>query len=343
MTQQIEFHDKQISMQHGAGGQATRRLIEGLFAQAFSNPTLDAMGDSALLNIGNHRLAITTDTFVISPHTFPGGTIGSLAIHGTVNDLAVSGAEPLGLTAGFILEAGLKSDKLRFQVQSMADTAKAVGVSIVSGDTKVVENGNADGLYINTTGIGLIRDDANLSPSNVEVGDAILVSGPIGDHGITILIARAEIDLSADLETDSRSILPYTRALLDAVGHDIKWMRDATRGGVATVLNELASDAAKGIVIEESTIPVRDMVRASCELLGLDPLHVANEGQFVAVISKSKADEALAAIQAVPGGEGACIIGHVVKDHPSRVIGRTAHKTRRVIDVLVGDPLPRIC
>jgi hydrogenase expression/formation protein HypE len=338
-----EFHDRQISMQHGSGGQATRRLVDGLFARELSNEALDAMGDSAVLRSEGRRLAITTDTFVVSPHTFPGGAIGSLAVHGTVNDLAVSGAEPLGLTAGFVLEAGLDVEALREQVGAMARAARESGVSIVAGDTKVVENGRADGMYINTSGVGVVRSDADLSPDRVEPGDAVLVSGPIGDHGITIMIARGEIDIEADLVSDSRSVLPMARALLDALGTSVRWMRDATRGGVATVLNELAESAGAGVVVEERAVPVRDTVRGACELLGLDPLHVANEGQFVAVVEGTRADEAIAAIASVPGGEGAVVIGAVTEDHPGRVVGKTGFGGKRVIDVLVGDPLPRIC
>lgn len=339
----VQFHDKTISMQHGAGGQATQRLIAGLFAPALSNPRLDAMADAAVFEPVAGRLAMTTDTFVVRPHVFPGGALGSLAVHGTVNDLAVSGAVPLGLTAGFVLEAGLDADALRVQVDTMAAAAKEAGVSIVAGDTKVVEHGKADGIYVNTAGIGQVREDAKLGPANVRPGDAVIVSGPIGDHGITIMIARAEIDLAADLESDSRSVLPFTTALLDALGEDVRWMRDATRGGVATVLNELAGDAELGVSVDEASVPVRDAVRGACELLGLDPLHVANEGQFIAVVAEDRVDDALAALHAVPGGGEARRIAQVVDDHVGRVVGRTEFGSQRVIDVLIGDPLPRIC
>lgn len=338
-----ELHDKQISMQHGAGGRATKRLVDGLFAAELANETLDAMGDAGVLRIGSARLAMTTDSFVVSPHEFPGGNIGSLAVHGTVNDLAVSGAEPLGLTAGFVLEAGLDTAKLREQVRAMSAAARQAGVSVVAGDTKVVEHGRADGMYINTAGVGVVRDNADLSPSRVRPGDVVIVSGPIGDHGVTIMIARDEIDIEADLTSDSRSVLPLTRALLDAVGPAVRWMRDATRGGVATVLNELAESAGVGVIVEESAVPVRDVVRGACELLGLDPLHVANEGQFVAVVDRARADDALAALARVPSGESAVAIGQISEEHPRRVIGATGFGGKRVIDVLVGDPLPRIC
>lgn len=337
------FNDARISMSHGSGGLATRRLVEGLFADAFSNDALDAMGDAAVLSEGGRRLALTTDTFVVTPHCFPGGSIGSLAVHGTVNDLAVSGAEPIGLTAGFVLEAGLDSNALRGQVEEMARAARDAGVPIVAGDTKVVEHGSADGLYINTTGLGLVRTDADLNPASARSGDAVLVSGPIGDHGITIMLARDELDFESDLASDSRDLLPLTGALLDALGQGVRWMRDATRGGVATVLNELAEASNAGVVIEEAAVPVRDAVRGACELLGLDPMHVANEGQFVAVVDRDRADEALEALATTPGGEDARFIGSIVHDHPGRVVGVTPFGGKRIIDVLVGDPLPRIC
>ncbi|MBZ0172078.1 MAG: hydrogenase expression/formation protein HypE [Phycisphaerales bacterium] len=338
-----EFRDETIQLAHGSGGQATRRLVEGLFAPLLANPALDAMGDAALLDVDAGRLAMTTDCFVVNPTTFPGGCIGSLAVHGTVNDLAVSGADPIALTAGFVLESGLASAELRTQIKAMAAAARSVGVPVVAGDTKVVEHGRADGLYICTTGVGRLHPGANLDPSRAEPGDRVLVSGPIGDHGITILIARADLDLETDLTSDSRSVLPMTRALLDAVGGGVKWMRDATRGGVATVLNELAQAAGVCVAIDEPDLPVRDEVRGACELLGLDPLHVANEGQFVAVVSADYAERALEVIQSVPGGEEARLIGEIGESPVRTVLGRSGYGSVRVIDVLVGDPLPRIC
>jgi hydrogenase expression/formation protein HypE len=341
-----QFHDKQISMSHGAGGQATRRLIEGLFAPALSNPLLDALGDAAVIENGANgpALAVTTDGFVVKPLVFPGGSIGELAVNGTVNDLAVSGATPLGLTASFILEAGLDAEVLRREVAAMADAARRAGVAIIAGDTKVVEHGKADGLYIATTGLGRVHPAARLEPARVVPGDKVLLSGPIGDHGITIMIARAELDLeAAELRSDTRSLLPFTAALLDVAGDGIKWMRDATRGGVATVLNELAEDAVVGVIVDEQAVPLRDVVRGACELLGLDPLHVANEGQFVAVVAPEAADAALGAVQALLGGEEAAIIGEVAAAPAGRVLGKAPYGSTRVIDVLVGDPLPRIC
>lgn len=338
-----EFRDETIQLAHGSGGRATRRLVEGLFAPLLSNPALDAMGDAALLDVDAGRLAMTTDCFVVNPIIFPGGCIGSLAVHGTVNDLAVSGAEPIALTAGFVLESGLASEELCAQARAMAEAAEAAGVPVVAGDTKVVEHGKADGLYICTTGVGRLHADADLDPKRAEPGDRVLVTGPIGDHGITILIARAELDLETDLTSDSRCVLPMTRALLDAVGPGVKWMRDATRGGVATVLNELAGAAGVCVAIDESDLPVRNEVRGACELLGLDPLHVANEGQFVAVVSADVAERALETVRSTPGGEAARFIGEVIESPARTVLGRSGYGSARVIDVLVGDPLPRIC
>ncbi len=335
--------DEIIEMAHGAGGRATRRLVEGLFAPLLGNPALDAMGDAALVGERAGRLAMTTDCFVVSPAVFPGGCLGSLAVHGTVNDLAVSGAEPVAITAGFVLEAGLRVSALRAQVEAMASAAREAGVSVVAGDTKVVEHGRADGLYICTAGLGVLHASAGLDPRRARAGDAVLVSGPIGDHGVAILLTRSGLALDSDLASDSRSVLPLTRALLDSVGPGVRWMRDATRGGVATVLNEFAQASGLGVEIEEACIPVRDEVRGACELLGLDPLHVACEGQFVAVVAGKDAERALAALRAIPGGEGARRIGEVTGDGAGPVRCRSAYGSSRVVDVLVGDPLPRIC
>lgn len=248
-TRSVTFADSHIGMPHGAGGQATRRLVEGLFIPAFRNAMLAERSDAAVFSLGSDRLAMTTDSYVVKPLAFPGGSIGDLAINGTVNDLAVSGADPLVVSASFILEAGLDVNILRREVEAMARAAAAAGVSIATGDTKVVEHGKADGLYINTTGIGRVDPRVQLRPSRVVPGDQVLVSGPIGDHGITILLARGELDLESDVRSDTRSILPLTRALRDALGSELKWMRDATRGGVATVLNELADDAGVGVLV----------------------------------------------------------------------------------------------
>jgi hydrogenase expression/formation protein HypE len=339
----VVFHDKQIAMAHGAGGEASRRLVEGLFAPAFANPVLENMSDAALLEPVAGRLAMTTDSFVVRPLRFPGGSIGELAVNGTVNDLAVSGATPIALAVGFILEAGLDCEILRCEVQAMADAARAANVRIVAGDTKVVEHGKADGMYISTTGLGVVDARADLRPGRVQTGDRVLLSGPIGAHGMTIMIARADLDLAADVRSDTRPLTAMVGALLDAAGQGVKWMRDATRGGVATVLNELARDAELPITLREEAIPVDDVVRGGCELLGLDPLHVANEGQFVAIVSADCAEAALQALRATSGGERACEIGEVTAGRLARVVAKASYGGVRVVDMLIGDPLPRIC
>ncbi|MCM8746581.1 hydrogenase expression/formation protein HypE [Thermomicrobium sp. CFH 73360] len=340
---QPTFHDAVIELVHGAGGKASRRLIEGLFLPLLANPALIPLEDSAIMSIEGLRLALTTDAFVVKPLRFPGGSIGELAVHGTVNDLAVSGARPLGLLAAFIVEAGLPSEVLRAEVEALAQAARRAGVSIVGGDTKVVEHGKADGLYIVTAGVGLVDPRAELGVHRVRPGDQILISGPIGDHGITVLLARGELDLEADLVSDTRALTPFVEALLEAASPGLHWMRDPTRGGVATALNELARDARVAITLAEEAIPVRDAVRGACELLGLDPLYIANEGQLLAVVDPAWVDAALAALQRVPGGEQAACIGEVQEQPAGVVIVSTPYGGQRVIDMLVGDPLPRIC
>jgi hydrogenase expression/formation protein HypE len=339
----VRFNDAQIEMAHGAGGKASRRLVEGLFVPLLANPALQALSDSAVLDLNGTRLATTADGYVVKPLRFPGGSIAELAVNGTVNDLAVSGARPLGLMAAFILEAGLSGEVLRAEVEAMAIAAKRAGVDVVGGDTKVVEHGLADGMYIATFGFGEVDGRADLGPHRVRDGDRVLLSGPIGDHGITILLARGELDLEARLESDTRALTPFVDALLDAAGDDLHWMRDPTRGGVATALNELVRSMELGIVLREESIPLRDEVRGACEILGLDPLHIANEGQLIAVIAANAADKALAAMRSVPGGERAVCIGEV-RANPRRVVlAQTSYGGSRVIDMLVGDPLPRIC
>ncbi|MDQ6825103.1 MAG: hydrogenase expression/formation protein HypE, partial [Candidatus Eremiobacteraeota bacterium] len=266
-----------------------------------------------------------------------------LAVYGTVNDLAVAGAQPLALMSTFILEAGLKGDDIRREVEAMAAAAKRSGVAIVGGDTKVVEHGMADGMYISTFGIGRVDDRVALSPAFVRAGDQILLSGPIGDHGITILLARGELDLEADLQSDSRPLVPFVNALLDSAAAGLRWMRDPTRGGVATALNELVRDAGVAVVLREEAIPLRNEVRGACEILGLDPLHIANEGQLIAVVAPEYVAAALNAIHNVPGGERAAIIGEVQREPAKTVLAVTEYGGSRVIDMLVGDPLPRIC
>jgi hydrogenase expression/formation protein HypE len=337
------FTDERITMAHGAGGKASRQLVEGLVVPALDNPALAALGDAALLVAGEQRLALTTDAFVVRPLTFPGGCIGELAVNGTVNDLAVSGARPLGLSAALILEEGLAADVLQAQVEAMAAAARVAGVAIVTGDTKVVERGKADGMYVVTTGIGVLQGHATMAPELVQPGDAVLVSGTVGDHGIAIMLARGELDIAADIESDTQSLVPVASALLETCGTDLHCMRDATRGGVATVLNEIALAAEVGVIIREDAVPMRPAVKGAGEILGIDPLYVANEGKLVAFVRGDRAEEALAAVRAAPGGQDAAIIGEVSDEPPGRVLGRTAFGGHRMIDMLVGDPLPRIC
>jgi len=339
----VRFKDAQIEMAHGAGGKASRRLVEGLFLPLLANPVLQTLSDSAISELNGSKIATTADGYVVRPLRFPGGSIGELAVNGTVNDLAVAGARPLGLMAAFILEAGLAGDVLRAEVEAMAAAAKRAGVAIVGGDTKVVEHGLADGMYVATFGFGEVDSRARLAPSSIREGDRVLLSGPIGDHGITILLARGELDLEADLRSDTRSVVPFVEALLESVAEGLRWMRDPTRGGVATALNELARETELGITIFEEAIPLRDEVRGACEILGLDPLHIANEGQLLAVVAPEHADAALASMQAVSGGESAVCIGEVRSKPARAVLAVTSYGGSRIIDMLVGDPLPRIC
>lgn len=333
----------QIEMAHGAGGKATRRLIEGVILPAFSNSVIEALSDAALLTVGGKRIAITADGFVVKPLQFPGGSIGTLAVHGTINDLAVSGARPIALMATLILEAGLPGNDLAREIDAMAAAAREAGVAVVGGDTKVVEHGMADGMYVSTFGLGLVDERLALNAQLVRPGDRILLSGPIGDHGIAILLARGELELEAEVVSDTRSVLPLVEALCSVAAAGVRWMRDPTRGGVATALNELARESRLGIVLEEEAIPVADAVRGACETLGLDPLHVANEGQFLAVVARDRAEAALAAMRAVPGGEAAAIVGVVARQPAAVVLTRTRSGGTRIVDMLAGDPLPRIC
>ena len=330
-------------MAHGAGGKASRRLVEGLFAPLLFGASTEPLGDAAHVSVAGVPVAITTDAFVVKPLRFPGGSIGELAVNGTVNDLAVSGAKAETLVVSYVLEAGLASEILEAEVRAMADAARKAGVQIAAGDTKVVEHGKADSMYITTTGIGSPMRGIKLDPRSVRTGDRVLLSGPIGDHGITILLARGELDLEADLRSDTRSVLPLVQALVRAAGPGLRWMRDPTRGGVATSLNELARDCGLGITLHEEAVPVRDAVRGACELLGLDPLHIANEGQFLAVVAPEYADAAINALNLAPGGEGAQIIGEVSEQPAGSVLVTTSYGGSRIIDMLVGDPLPRIC
>ncbi|MDQ2788662.1 MAG: hydrogenase expression/formation protein HypE [Pseudonocardiales bacterium] len=335
--------EKLITLAHGAGGKATQSLIEAIFLDAFRNPLLEPLEDAATVTAGDVQLAFTTDSYVVSPLFFPGGNIGDLAVNGTVNDLAVSGARPAHLSAGFILEEGFPVDDLRRIVASMAAAATAAGVSIVTGDTKVVQRGKGDGCYINTAGVGLITGGLNLGVATARPGDVVIVSGPVGDHGITIMLERGELDLEADLVSDTAPVHELVQGLLDAVGPEVRAMRDATRGGVATILNEVATAAGVAVVVEEEAVPVRPEVRGACELLGIDPLYVACEGRIVVIVDPGAADAAVAALRAHPLGAGATMVGRVAEDPPGLVLLKTGFGGTRIIDLLVGDPLPRIC
>jgi len=338
-----KVREERITMSHGAGGKATETLIEAVFLDAFRNPRLEPLEDAARVDVAGVRLAFTTDSYVVSPLFFPGGNIGDLAVNGTINDLAVSGATPLYLSAGFILEEGFAVADLIRITDSMQAAAAAAGVQVVTGDTKVVEKGKADGCYINTAGVGLIAAGApELGVARARPGDAILVSGPIGDHGVTIMLARGELDIEADVESDTAPLNGLVAALLAATS-GVRALRDATRGGVATILNEIAKSADVGVLVREDAIPVRTPVRGASELLGIDPMYVACEGRLVAVVAAEEADRALAALRAHPLGAQAAIIGHVTPDPPGIVQLKTGFGGTRIVDTLVGDPLPRIC
>jgi hydrogenase expression/formation protein HypE len=334
--------EERITLAHGSGGKATQTLIEAIFLESFRNPLLEPLEDSAELTVAGARLALTTDSFVVSPLFFPGGNIGDLAVNGTVNDLAVSGARPLYLTAGFILEEGFPIADLTTIVDSMRAAADAAGVSIVTGDTKVVQRGKADGCYVNTAGVGVLEHPDRLGIATVRPGDAVLVSGPIGEHGITVMLARGELDIEADLVSDTAPVHELVAGLLGTVP-GVRAMRDATRGGVATILNEVARAAEVAVVVDEPAIPVGTEVRGASELLGIDPLYVACEGRIVAFVDGASADDALAAMRRHPLGEGAAIIGRVKADPPGLVLLNTVFGGTRICDLLVGDPLPRIC
>ncbi|MBI4493910.1 MAG: hydrogenase expression/formation protein HypE [Chloroflexi bacterium] len=334
-----------VLLGHGSGGKLTSELIEQLFLPAFRNPLLEKLDDHAVFSVdpsSDLRIAFTTDSFVVNPIFFPGGDIGQLAVNGTVNDLAMAGAEPLYLSAGFILEEGFPMDDLRRVVLSMADASARAGVAIATGDTKVVQRGKADGLFINTTGVGAIRRPETISAWNARPGDRVLVSGPIGEHGMAIMLARGALDMEVELASDTAPLASLVQAMLGATA-GIHCLKDPTRGGVATVLNEIAQHSGVGIVVEEEQVPVRDEVRGACEILGIDPLYVANEGKLLALVAPEAAPAVLAAMRAHPDGQEAALIG-VVTDKPrGRVLLRTPWGGLRVLDMLVGDPLPRIC
>jgi len=340
------FEHPQIVMGHGSGGKLSAELIEKVFVSQFRNATLERMDDQAALEINGTRLAFTTDSFVVTPIFFPGGDIGSLAVNGTVNDLAMGGAKPLYLSAAFILEEGLPAEELRRVVESMRVAADAAGVQIVTGDTKVVNRGKGDKLFINTTGIGVVEDGVQLSADRARPGDKILLSGYIGDHGITILSQRENLEFESVLQSDCAGLWGLVRTMMDAAGENLaglRCMRDPTRGGVATTLNEIAGRSRMGMLLQEDKIPVRDTVRGACEVLGLDPMYVANEGKLVAIVAPEIAEQVLAAMQAHPLGKESCIIGEVVAEHAGMVLMKTGIGGTRVVDVMFGEQLPRIC
>lgn len=332
-----------ITLAHGAGGKSSAALTDAVFLEAFRNPALETLGDSAALTLpSGERLAFSTDSYVVQPLRFPGGSIGHLAVHGTVNDLAVSGAHPRWLSVGFVIEEGLEISVLREIVADMTEAALLAGVEIVTGDTKVVPRGAADGLFLNTAGVGLVPLDCRLGADQVRPTDRVLVSGTMGDHGMAVMLARGELNIEADIQSDTAALHGIITDLL-AAAPNTRWMRDATRGGVGTVLNELAKSANVGVIIEESRLPVRPMVNGACDLLGIDPLYVANEGKFVAVVPVEESEAALAALRAHGLGADAAIIAEVVAEPPGIVALRTPFGGSRIVDMLVGDPLPRIC
>jgi hydrogenase expression/formation protein HypE len=331
-----------ILLGHGSGGKLTGELIEKLIVPAFANPTLEQLDDQAVLTVPGGRIAFTTDSYVITPIFFPGGDIGELAVNGTINDLAVGGARPLALSLAFILEEGLAIEDLRRVIESARRAAARAGVSIVTGDTKVVGRGACDQIFINTSGVGIVPPGAALGSAHVRPGDAILLSGPIGDHGIAIMAHRAGLELGGDVTSDTASLHDLAAALLQACP-DVHAMRDPTRGGVAATLVEIATRRKLGVEVEEAAIPVRDAVRGACELLGLDPLLVANEGKLVAFVPEGSAERALLALRAHPLGRHAARIGFVTADHPGRVELVTPVRGRRLLDLPFAEPLPRIC
>jgi hydrogenase expression/formation protein HypE len=336
------IREERITLSHGAGGKATHTLVEALFLEAFRNPLLEPLEDQALFAVNGARLALTTDSFVVSPLFFPGGSIGDLAVNGTVNDLAVAGARPLHLSAGFILEEGFPVEDLRRIVTTMAQAAQAAGVQVVTGDTKVVQRGKGDGCYLNTAGVGVLERDVRLSAAGARPGDAVIVSGPIGDHGVTIMLARGELDIEADVRSDTAPLTELVGRLLDAAPAT-RCIRDATRGGVATICNEVAQASDVAVVVDERLVPVRPEVRGAAEILGIDPLYVACEGRFVAVVDAAEADRAVEALRSHPLGDGAAVVGRVKDDPAGLVLLKTDFGGTRIVDMLVGDPLPRIC
>jgi hydrogenase expression/formation protein HypE len=332
-----------IVMGHGGGGKLGNELVEHLFLPAFRNPALENLGDAAILETAGARLALSTDSFVVQPLFFPGGSIGELAVNGTVNDLAVSGAEPKFLSASFILEEGFPLAQLAAIVDDMAKAAATAGVEIVTGDTKVVERGHGDGCYITTAGVGLLRPGISVSPSHVMPGDAVLVSGFIGDHGMAIMSVREGLEFESQIRSDCAALNGMIADILDAAGAAVHAMRDPTRGGLASTLNEIAHSSNVGVAIDEGSVPVRPEVQSACELLGLDPVYVANEGKVVFFVAPEAADRVLAILRAHPLGRDAARIGHATAEHKHMLVARTGMGANRVIPTMIGEQLPRIC
>lgn len=331
-----------IVMGHGGGGSLSAELIDNLFVPAFRNEQLEAMADSTVLSLPPGRIAFSTDSYVVHPLFFPGGSIGELAVHGTCNDLAMSGAQPLYLSTSFILEEGLEMKILAAIVDRMAHAAREAGVRIVTGDTKVVERGRADGCYITTAGIGVLRDEATPAPSRACVGDVVIVSGTLGDHGMTVMSQREGLSFETALESDSAALYPLVEAMMQA-SSEVHVLRDPTRGGLATSLHEIAVASHVGIRIVETELPVRPAVAAACEILGMDPLYIANEGKLVALVGAQDADRVLAAMRAHPLGRNAARLGEVVADHPGTLVARTRFGATRILPLQIGEQLPRIC
>ncbi|MBF2014895.1 MAG: hydrogenase expression/formation protein HypE [Rivularia sp. T60_A2020_040] len=343
----VKITDTHITLAHGSGGKAMRDLIDDIFITTFNNPLLSQLEDQAIFNLANlmqlgNRLAFTTDSYVVDPLFFPGSNIGELAVNGTINDLAVSGAKPLYLSCSVILEEGLSIETLRKVAQSMQIAAQKADVQIVTGDTKVVHRGAADKLFINTTGIGVIRPNICISAGNIKPGDAIIINGEIGNHGTAILIARGELALESDIKSDCQPLHDLVAKILD-ICPEIHAMRDATRGGLATVLNEFALTSNVGIRLEEESIPIREEVKGVCEILGLEPYYLANEGKLVVAVASENANKILSVMKSHPAGKNAAIIGEVTSSLPGIVSLKTSFGSERIIDMLVGEQLPRIC
>jgi hydrogenase expression/formation protein HypE len=337
------LRDEIVTLAHGAGGKASAALVDAVFLEAFRNPALEALGDGAVIALpGGMRMAVSTDSFVVQPLRFPGGSIGHLAVHGTANDLAMAGAVPSWISAAFVLEEGFPIAELKEIVADMAAAAAGAGVQIVTGDTKVVPKGAADGVFITTAGVGIVPAGREFSASSVRPGDKVLMSGSMGDHGMAVMLARGDLAIEADIRSDTAAVSPLVEALLDSAP-STRWLRDPTRGGVGTVCNELAQAADVGVVLDEQRLVVHPMVGGACEMLGIDPLYVANEGKFVAVVAADEARAGLEAMRSHPLGAEATEIGEITAEPAGAVVLRTQFGGTRMVDMLVGDPLPRIC